>query len=107
MGMIGAAFPVKLTLKKIEGQLAENERHMECYAHEIQTSTVPGESDYYEEKCEELLKERRWLKLKYLTDLRREIKRMKRKMSGGGEKGVRQARNQLKKKYFRVLRAVA
>ena len=89
-------------LKQIETELAENERHLDMYAHEMGVSSAPGESDYYQEKCEELMKQRRWLKLKYLTELRREIGRMKRRMKSGGKR-LRRERNELKKKYFRLL----
>ena len=92
----------KLALKEVEAALAENERHMDRYAQEIGVSSAPGEYEYYEARCEELVKERRWLKLKYLTELRREIGRMKRRINEG-EKGLKRERNELKKKYFRLL----
>lgn len=92
----------KLVLKELEAEIAENERHLDRYAHEMGVTSAPGESEYYQEKCEELMKQRRWLKLKYLTELRREIGRMKRRMNSGGKR-LKRERNELKKKYFRLL----
>ena len=92
----------KLVLKELEAEFAENERHLDRYAHEMEQSSAPGETEYYHEKCEELMKQRRWLKLKYWTELRREIGRMKRRMNSGGKR-LKRERNELKKKYFRLL----
>lgn len=92
----------KLVLKEVEAAIAENEHHMDRYAHEMGVSSAPGEYAYYEARCEELVKERRWLKLKYLTELRREIGVMKRRIHEG-KKGLKRERKELKKKYFRLL----
>ena len=92
----------KLVLKEVEAAIAENEHHMDRYAHEMGVSSAPGEYAYYEARCEDLVKERRWLNLKYLTELRREIGRMKRRINEG-EKGLKRERNELKKNYFRLL----
>ena len=70
--------------------------------HEMGVSIAPGEYEYYEARSEELVKERRWLKLKNLTELRREIGRMKRRIHDG-EKGLKRECNELKKKHFRLL----
>ena len=91
----------KDSFEHIEMELAENERHLDMYAHEMGVSSAPGEFEYYQEKCEELTKQRRWLKLKYLTELRRDIGRMKRRLKSGGKR-LKRERNELKKKYFRM-----
>ena len=88
------------SLKQQEDLLTEIDRHIEWYAHEMHTSTGP-EYDYYERKCEDLMKEKRRLKFKLLTKLRREIGQMKRRMYRG-EKGLKTERELLKRMYFRV-----
>ena len=90
------------TLKILEQQLAENERHMDRYAHEMQSSNVPGEYEYFEGKCDDLMMERRGLKSTYARELRRQIGSMKRRMNSG-EKQLCKQRNQLKRKYFKVV----
>ena len=91
----------KLTLAQLEEQLAETERHLDRYAHEMNSSTAPGERDYYEEKCKKLTKRKRWLKFNFLIQLRREIASMKRRIANG-EMGLTSDRNRLKRKYFEV-----
>ena len=88
------------SLKQQEEQLAEMDRHIDRYAHEMHSSTGP-EYEFYEQKCEELIKQRRWVKFKLLTKLRREIGQMKRRMYRG-EKGLKTERELLKRMYFRV-----
>jgi flagella basal body P-ring formation protein FlgA len=87
-------------LLKQEEQLAVMERHMDRYAHEMQTSTGP-EYEYYENRYREVLKEKQWLKFRYFVELRREILHMKRRINRG-EKGLKSKRNQLKRKYFEM-----
>ena len=87
-------------LKQQEEQLAEMDRHIDRYAHEMHSSTGP-EYEFYEQKCEELIKQRRWVKFKLLTELRREIRQMKRRISPG-ETGLKAERHRLKRMYFRV-----
>jgi len=92
----------EIPVKQLEIELARNERHIDRYTHEMGVSRAPGEYEFYEAKCEDLMKERRWLKLKYLTELRRAIGLMKKRMREG-ETGLKRERNDLKKKYFRTL----
>jgi len=92
----------EIPVKQLEIELARNERHIDRYTHEMGVSRAPGEYKFYEAKCEDLMKERRWLKLKYLTELRRAIGLMKKRMREG-ETGLKRERNDLKKKYFRTL----
>jgi hypothetical protein len=88
------------SLKQQEEQLAEMDRHIDRYAQEMHSSPGP-EYEFYEQKCEDLIKQRRWVKFKLLTELRREIGQMKRRMNHG-EKGLKPKREQLKRMYFRV-----
>ena len=63
----------EIPVKQLEIELARNERHIDRYTHEMGVSCAPGGYEFYESKCEDLMKERCWLKLKYLTELRRVI----------------------------------
>ena len=40
----------KNSLKQIEMELAENERHLDMYAHEMGVSSAPGEFAYYRDR---------------------------------------------------------
>ena len=87
-------------MKQCDDRLKAMERHLDWYAHELHTTSGP-EQEYYEKKCEELMKEKRWLKFKFLVELRQEIRQMKRRMANG-ETGLKTEYNQLKRKYFQV-----
>jgi hypothetical protein len=90
-----------LTLKQFEDQLSQTELYLDRYAHGMNSSTAPGERDYYEEKCKELTKQKRWLKFNFLIELRRKIASMKRRIANG-EMGLKSDRNRLKREYFEV-----
>ena len=88
--------------KEFEQQLAEQQRHLDWYAQEYQTSLNPAEEDMYRDRYYSLLKDRDTTRCRYLKHLRSEIARLK-PMAVTGNKLTHRKRNQLKKAYFKLL----